>query len=441
MDIIKLLIFAVKSFSSGLIGFLIDPSMWPFLILFIYIIISQYKKVISMQEEIYGGKAKNSLKDLVSTSILFGLITGVAGSIVTTVIGLTFGSTGGLYFVIVLSLLLMMIKPRYLCLSYSGGLLSLIVLAVNSLSGRGYAGNGIVQFIHNNINFDVSALMAMVAVLHLVEALLMWFDGGTGATPVFMERDGKLQGAFIMQRFWFMPVLIYIYMKGSAVAGGDVIATPAWWPVFRPAISQNLIKDALFAASPLLVMLGYSDFAVTTDVKSKVRRSSIGLLAFSISLLLLSYLSTKYYIFKYIAVIFAPLAHEGLILLERYRENKGVPIYSFREDGIIVVDTVPSSPAEKMGIKPGETIVSLNNNPVKNIEDVEEAFKTYLTYVWVDLVDRNGNKRTVQHWDVNNGITSLGIITVPEKGFGVPYVKEKEGFFENKINRLFSKKW
>lgn len=439
MDIIKLLVFAVKSFSSGLIGILIDPSMWPFLFLFIYILISQYKKVISMQEEIYGGKAKNSLRDLTSTSILFGLITGVIGSIVTTVTGLTFGNTGGLYFVIVLSLLLMMIKPRYLCLSYSGGLLSLIILVVNSLYGRGYEGNGIVKFIHSNINFDVSALMAMVAVLHLVEALLMWFDGSTGATPVFMEKDGKLQGAFIMQRFWFMPVLIYIYMKGSA-AGADIVATPAWWPVFKPAISQNLLKDAIFAASPLLVMLGYSDFAVTTDVKSKVKRSSIGLLIFSILLLLLSYFSTKYYILKYVAVIFAPLAHEGLILYERYRENNGVPIFSFKEDGIIVVDTVPDSPAAKMGIRPGDTIVGINNNPVKNLEDAEEVLKTYLTYLWIDLLDREGNKRTVQHWDVNNGITSLGIITVPKSGFGVPYVKEKEGILENKINKLFNKK-
>lgn len=439
MDIIKLLIFAVKSFSSGLIGMLIDPSMWPFLFLFIYIIISQYRKVILMQEEIYGGKAKDSLKDLLSTSILFGLITGVIGSIAATVIGLTFGNTGGLYFVIVLSLLLMMIQPRFLCLSYSGGLLSLIILIVNYLYGSGYAGNGIVQFIHSNINFDVSALMALVAVLHLVESLLMLFDGSTGATPVFMEKDGKLQGAFIMQRFWFMPVLIYIYMKGSA-AGGDVVATPAWWPVFKPAIAPNLIKNAVFAASPLLVMLGYSDFAVTTDVKSKVKRSSTGLLIFSITLLLLSYLSTKYYLFKYIAVIFAPLAHEGLILYERYRENKGIPIYSYKEDGIIVVDTIPSSPAEKMGIKPGETIVSINNIPVKNIEEAEEVFKTYLTYIWVSLMDNKGNKRTVECFDVSSGITGLGIITVPANGYGVPYVKEKEGFFERKIKKIFNKK-
>jgi hypothetical protein len=211
MDILNLAYFAVRTYSMGILNFVTSPLVW----VFTFVMFSQYKKIVSAQMDMYGYKVKYTLKDLISTAILSGLIAGFVATVITTVFGITFYKFNGLQFLILLSLLLMLINPRYICLSYSGGLLSIIVLILTSLveGGRINSDNTVLVFLYDNLSFDVSALMALVALMHLIEATLMWFDGFRGAIPVFMKREGKVVGAFIMQRFWIIPMIFFIYMQ------------------------------------------------------------------------------------------------------------------------------------------------------------------------------------------------------------------------------------
>src|SRR5690606_41661119 len=80
---------------------------------------------------------------------------------------------------------LMMVHPRFICSAYAGGILSVTHLLF------GWPG------------LSVPAIMALVAVLHLVESLLILLHGPTGATPVYVRRpDGRVVGGFTMQKFW-----------------------------------------------------------------------------------------------------------------------------------------------------------------------------------------------------------------------------------------------
>jgi hypothetical protein len=135
-------------------------------------------------------------------------------------------------------------------------------------------------------------------------------------------------------------------------------------------------------------------------------------------------------VFKYIAAIFAPVAHELLIYRENAREKSGKPLWQYKDDGIIVLDTIPDSPSEAMGILPGELLVNINNNRVKSMEEAEELLKTFLTYIWVELITRSGKKRTVEYKDYVNGVRNLGIITVPPSDFGLPVIENREGFLK-----------
>ncbi|QCX34445.1 hypothetical protein FDN13_12455 [Caloramator sp. E03] len=222
MDIFKLIYFAFKSYANAVLTFLLDPISW----IFLFIIIGQYKKFITLQQNIYGGKTKQDTKELVTTSVLFGIIAGLVGSIIMTTFGVTFYKANGLNYLILLSLLLMLISPRYVCLSYSGGILSIIVLILSALSSKGIIVEGsLVSNIYNALNFDVPALMAIVAIMHFMESILMWLDGNRGATPVFMKQDDEIVGAFIMQRFWIIPIILYFFM-GSGISNlSDVLAT------------------------------------------------------------------------------------------------------------------------------------------------------------------------------------------------------------------------
>jgi hypothetical protein len=443
MEILKLIYLAMQSFSSGVVSFIYSPDyiINPILIIIILIMMSQYKKIISIQRQMYGGRVKTRLRDLVASSILAGLLAGLAGSILITVLGVTFMQLSGLLTVIIFSLFLMFfVNPRYVCLSYSGGILSIFSLILAAFAAHGFVDKNdqFYKLIQSGLNFDVSGLMVIVGIMHLIEAILMWVDGHRGAVPVFMKHKGKLVGGFVMQRLWIIPILFFIVVTSSDVVG-QTIATPNWWPLFGPNISKEALKTTIFAAMPLIAMLAYNDFSLSTPVVQKVRRTSIELFCFSIILLILAIISYKIYVFKYIAAIFAPLAHETLILYERLKESSGTPLWKFAEDGVIVVDTLPLSTAEKIGIKSGDKLVGINNTPVNSIEDVIQIMSNYLNYIWIDIINLKGEKRIIEFANYQGGIKELGIITVPKDDNNIVFVEENNDNLFKRITRRFKK--
>ncbi len=61
-----------------------------------------------------------------------------------------------------------------------------------------------------------SAIMGLVAILHLVEALLILVHGHRDATPVYVRRqDGRVVGGFALQKFWPMPFIALIAFRLS----------------------------------------------------------------------------------------------------------------------------------------------------------------------------------------------------------------------------------
>lgn len=440
MEILKLIYIALQSFSNGIVSFVFD-TQWiinPLLILILLLVMSQYKNMVSIQKQMYGGRVRTRLRDFVATSILAGLLAGLGGSILITVLGVTFLKVTGLVTVIIFSLLLMFfVNPRYVCLSYSGGILSVISLLLIGFVNNGWLNknDAIIKFIQTRLDIDVSALMIIVAIMHLIEAVLMWIDGHRGAVPVFVKHKGKLVGGFVMQRLWIIPIL-FLIMANSTASVGQTVATPHWWPLFVP---QNALKSSIFTCIPLLAMLGYSDFSISTPVVQKVRRSSIELFVFSIVLLVLALGSYKLYILKYVAALFAPIAHEVIVLYERYKESSGIPLWDFKEDGVMVVDTIPASPAEKIGIKSGDKLVGINNNPVKTIEDVLTIMSNYFNYMWIDVINVKGEKRIIEFANYQGRIKELGIITVPRDDENVIFVEAKNSNLFNKFVDKFKK--
>lgn len=382
----------------------------------IMIVYSQYRKTAALQEAVYG-RVKTPLKNLMASSILSGLVTGIAVSIPMTLIGISFNQNMGIIYLIPLSILLMLIEPRFLCFSYSGGLLSIISIIFG------------LKWI------DVTGIMVLVAILHLLEAVLIYIDGSRGAVPVFYRRkDGNVVGGYTMQHFWPIPLALIIFM-GYGPVSGEVIHTPQWWPLLRPYIDPTLIEQAVFTAMPVCAVLGYSEFTSSYLPEEKCKNSSLKLGLFSIILLVLSVISSYIYIFKIIAAVFAPAAHEYLIQHQKRLEYSRESIFSPASDGIKVLDTIPDGPAESMNIKPGDTILSVNNIAVMDENALEEFFKEYKSYIWVEIRDRNGRVRTEEFRDYQHGIDSLGILSVPREIEGLLTIREKDSF----IKRLFKR--
>ncbi|HBM79930.1 MAG TPA: PDZ domain-containing protein [Clostridiaceae bacterium] len=417
MDILAMINLCIRTVSAAVLS----PGANFIYVVFIIIIFTQYKKVVRLQEYIYN-KPKTPTSNLVLTSILSGLVAGIVISIPMTLMGITFSQDMGIQYLILISLILMFIEPRFICFSYSGGILSIAGLLFN-IKG-----------------IDVTGIMILVGMLHLLEAVLIYIDGYRGAVPVFLQReDGKVVGGFTMQRFWPIPIALVMFVGFSSAKSGASISTPDWWPVIKPFMDPSNIKNALFQAFPVSAILGYSEFTSSCLPREKCRKSAIRLMIFSVMLLSIAISSSYVYALKYVAALFAPFAHEYLIEHERKSERNKGSIFSAPPLGIRVLDTIPGGPAEMMGIKSGDTILSINNRTIVTEEGMNCFFNDFVTFIWVDVKGIDGRIRTLEYKDYKNGIDGLGILTVPKSTDGLVTIREQKSFVKRIYDRLKNK--
>ena len=346
------------------------PIFW----ILIFILYLQYNRIGKLEKKILGGN-KQSIYERIVYSTLSGILGGILGSLVMLALRITV-EVDDFGFIFILALFLMLINPRFLCFSYSGGIVS------------------IVSLLFGFPDIDVSSLMAIIAILHLVESFLIRVDGYRTRIPMFIDREGIIVGGFNMIRYWPVPLIILMPSNQTALMGG-IIAT-----------------------------LGYGDMAFTEYPKDKAKHSSRQLFVYSVILLSLAVLSSKLYFLKFLAALFAPIAHEFLIQYSRKKERSKKPIFTPVNNGVRVLETKRNSVAEKMDIKMGDIIFSINGIRVESIEQMRSVLNNISSYIWIDYYNQKGQLVNKDYCDYKNGIKDLGILVVPKYS---PYVFDIDG--------------
>lgn len=392
---------------------ILNPFMW-LVVAFIYF---QYKRNVEIERHMVG-KEQTPLKDQVLDSVIYGFLIGILGSIVIVFLGITIDNIG-IEYVFPLAILLMLINPRYICFSYAGGIVSLISLIT------GYP------------NVNVSGLMAIVGILHLMESILIYLDGAANSVPVFVRlKNGNVAGGYTMQKFWPIP-FIALSTTTAILGGASSINMPDWWPLLGP--SSNL-KDIVFIMMPVVAALGYGDIALTEMPKKRAHRSSIRLLGFSLILIGLSLLSIKIYIFKWIAAIFGPLAHELIIIIGQREEKTKKPLFEYQDIGLMVLSVVKNSPAEQIGIKPGDVILKINDIQINSEDDIKRLLSTNPTILFITVREADGSFVRYEYRNCK-GINWLGLLIVPQYPDNLYSISDMEnGGLIKSLLRKFTKK-
>ncbi|AVX21250.1 hypothetical protein SAMN02745885_01466 [Carboxydocella sporoproducens DSM 16521] len=252
-----------------------------------------------------------------ASQALWGLAGGILGSWLLLGLGIDIDSLG-VQWLWPLALILMLFHHRFLCFSYAAGILTLS----NLLWGWPEV-NGV-------------QLMYLVAVLHLLEAVLIWFTGARYAAPITVAhpRQGTV-GGFYLQAFWPIPLVIWVQ------SGAD------------------------FYLLPLLAALGYSDLALTRLPWQRARRTAWQLAGFSLVLGGLTWLASFYPGLLPLAALFSPLGHELVVHASPREEMAGKPRWqSTAERGWQVLATQPGSFAEWLGLRQGDWLLNINGQPV-----------------------------------------------------------------------------
>lgn len=377
---------------------LMNPLFW-IVIGIAYII---YNKSTYMEERMLGYRIPAWVK--LKNSVLVGLLAGLLGSGVAVLLGITVekygmnsgnGSSGILYLWII-ALMLSLFNIRYLCFSYAGGIVALMNLIF------GFPG------------INPMGIIALVGILHMVESLLIWLDGFSDAVPVFLKRnDGNIVGGYVMNRIWPLPMMILF--ATLAIGGvGESVSMPDWWPIIREYGLDINNNDMMYIIQPIPILLGYGDMAITTTPEKRCRDSSLGLFIYSIILTILAVVGSKIRLIAYLAAIFSPLGHELLIINGQKSEEREKAVFDAPEKGLRVLYCFKGFPGAKMDIEPGDIILAINNRIIEHEEDLASFLRTNPTYVWLDVIKLNGERKVLEYRDYARGISSLGLLIVPK---------------------------
>jgi hypothetical protein len=402
-------------------GVIVNQIFW----VLIFVVFLLYKKSSNIEQTMLGSRLP--LKDKMSSSLFNGFIGGLFGSFLVVLLGITIETytpnsqgvfASGITYIWIIAILLAMVNVRYLCFSYAGGLVALISLV----------------FGFPNVN--VPGLMALVGILHLIESLLIWMDGHSYSVPIFVKKSsGKIVGGYIMNRMWPIPLVLtalaFPLALGISNISGEIM--PSWWPLLT---QQQAFSYVMFFVP---VVLGYGDIALTQAPEQRCRKSAYRLAAYSMILIILSIIAARLQIFAFIAALFAPVAHEALIIWGKREEEEGKPLFDGSGDGICVLYVRENSIGKEMHIEAGDRVLGINNNAMHSESQLAEFLATYPTYIWLEVKKPNGSIKTLEWQNYREGIKNLGILIVPRNA-GV-YFEMNEGISPGVklYNKLFKK--
>ncbi len=388
---------------------IVDPSNAFILIMIALIFYNKNKKIATMQKMIMG-ESLDSPFELTISQIVLGIFAGTLASLMFTFLGLVFDENSNIYLLFMLSLFFMAFKPRFICFSYSGALLGLVSLLLK------YAAIILNMPKLDVINIDVLTLMTLVGVLHIIEGILVMTDGSRGAIPVFTNRDNKIIGGFALKRYWALPVAILILLgsASSDLVAGQSLMTPGWMPAIRGEIAARILKNSVIASIALYGIIGYSSITFTKSKAKKSIFSGALIMGYGVLLTAVSQLAAYGVAFQFFILIFAAALHEAMLRLEKYIELTLEPKFVSSEEGIMVLEVAPNSPAYEMGIQSGDLIVKLNDKKIEAEEEILNIVKGNFNSLTMKIKKASGELRDMTYSNMGKN-RRLGIVIVPRE--------------------------
>lgn len=375
-------------------------SIWAILLLCVaaVIVLIQYRRIALTETELFGIPKRLPLVET-QYALFAGMVGGLVGSLLLSAAGVGLvqvpGATSAFLYLWPVSLLLGALNPRLICFAYSATVVSLSHLFF------GWP------------RIDVPSVLGIVAMLHLVEAILIWGNGAHCPTPLSVTgKQGDATPGFLLQRYWPVPLVIPLFSG----AGASAVDMPQWWPLLRPDAASTLGAANLgWEFLPVVVVLGYSDLAISSPPELRVRQSSGLMLLYSGLLLALAIGGSYLRPLLWFGVLFSAIGHEAMVVLAGRLQVTGEPFLQRPSRGLGIHDVLPGSPAALAGLRSGMAIVTVDDCEVQTKAELHEALLSAPSSV--SIMYRQG--RQLEHCKIPRpaeGFYGLGIIPMPEPG-------------------------
>lgn len=383
-------------------------------ILVIFFIKVQYQKYSDLQLGLHN-RPGFSMKGIIEKTVIIGIVVGFVSSFLITSVGVTI-ETDTVRYLFYVMFLLLMVDLRLVSLPYAAGLLAAISL------------------IFGAPKINITSLLCLVAILQLMESILIFIYRKKDFIPVFISHKNEITGAFLIRRYWMIPIVFFTYILQNSTMSLDLSVD---WPLI---FTMPPLKEGAYALGLdcIVAVLCHTDIAISSQPEKKSIKSAALLLGYSAVLMALALTSRSVPWVRAIGVVFCLGGKEGLYLLSSFSEKKGKPLYSAVRRGLKVLDILPGSHAEAMGLQRGDIILSINKNDVQSEEGISEALREFPSYTWIQIIGWDGIEKTLEYKYYPEGYNQLGIITVPrekEVTYATSYF-DRINVLKNIVNRF-----
>lgn len=339
-------------------------------------------------------------------TLIGGLAGGIGVSLVIAFLGISL-TQEAIICIWVVTLLLLCIRVRYLCFAYAIGVLGVLQFIVDFFP-KWQPGSFIGTVVGTVRDLDIPALLALAAVLHLAEAILVKKQGASFAMPLFVEsKRGKLVGGYQMQAFWPLPLFLLIPAQtaGSILPWTPLLGGDGW--------------GGGFSLLALPVIIGFGEMTQSLLPHQKANVTFKRLLLYSVVLLALSLLSAWWSPLMIVAALASFLLHEGLVWFSRLEEQHRNSIFVHPSKGLRVLSIVPNSPAEELGIVPGETLLKVNGVILHTKEQLHSSLRMNPAFCKLEVQNLSGESKYLQRPIYAGDHHQLGVILAPDQEVSV----------------------
>lgn len=406
------------------LGALLQLLTNPFYYVGILFIVLQYRRQIALERKLFATKLHSLLSEAWRT-LLWGWIGGLAASVLMAGIGATI-QLEAVILLWLISLLLIFVRVRFLCWAYAIGLIGIcqvIAEAIPALQGEAW-----VWITEPIRQLNMPSMLALVAILHLVEALLIRYQSARFGVPMFFEsKRGRIVGGYHLQGFW--PVALFLIVP---VNGGDALP---WTPLLGGDLWQNGWTIVGFP-----VMIGFAEMTISRLPREKVKISSNLLLIYSAVLLSAAVLVAIWEPFLLPACLLSIALHEAIIWYSRWDETSRTPLFVHSEKGLKILGLLPGSSAEELGLQVGETVYKVNGVPVRTKQELHQAMQMNSAFCKLEVLNLSGESKFVKRAIFSGDHHQLGIVLAPDQD-ALYYAAEKQStiwaYLSRKMTGLF----
>ena len=331
------------------------------------------------------------------TYLFKGLLLGTVFSSVVVLLGLIVPFSWIVTTGLLMLLFSLFLKPSLLSPVYTAGIAYLLLIGFDYFPVELPMFH---SFLTGYSSFLPNAALA-VGLFLLIEGILIIRNGSKNTSPKAMTSNRGLKvGLHEQKRLWLVPFVLLI-PEGALTSPFD------FWPVFP-------IDETSFSFLLVPFWIGFGQQVRTTLPDVGIRKTGKQVIGLSIPVIVIASLGYVFPIFSLISVTLAIIVRP-IIALKQYLQDKSKKYYfSKNVPGIVILDIIPGSPAEKMNLKIGEIIRTVNGIHVLNELEYYAALQKNRAFCKLEVIDENGENRFVNQALYEGEHHELGVIFIDE---------------------------